>query len=664
MKKIFQAIETSQVIYVSFFILYGTTAFLAVYEGISSGLYHSSSGWQLAKFLNMIMAICAVIALILLVSKRKPPITDRINRDLQKIKIPKSIGISLSLLIPTLVIFLGFIKIPELFSTYSQRAFYLITTALVVMLILKISFAKQSWNILLIISILLLGVFYQTGNYLSDVSSNPFTMGWSEGSRYYYASLFFSKRIYQLNLPYPLPSPSRYLMLSVPFLIPQAGIFIHRAWQAFLWIATTGLCVVALVKRLNLANWAWNIALSLTGFLFLQQGPVYYYLLVSAIMILFGFRYDKFWHSLLWVILASIWTGISRINWYPMPAILAALLFLLESPKHEDGKLWGYLKQPSGFITAGLVSSFSANFLYVFLSGNDNLQRATTKFTSALLWERLLPGPTFSQGILLGIIMVSTPLLILLITRLVKTKNAISWVLHWFLLLALAVFFAGGLVVSVKIGAGSNLHNMDAFMLLLLVAVYYMEFSAHFPEIPTNLAAIPLRSTAATLMLLLPFCLTLNGYFPRPIYSAESLQHDLMEINGYIEVAQSKKPDAEILFVNQRQLLTFGYVQNTRLLADYEQLELMEWAISNQRGYLDSFYNELSSHRFDLIIINKQYLIYKDKESGFSEENNAWVKNISTPLMKYYTPAAWLRYTDTEIYIPRPANELQRLITQ
>jgi hypothetical protein len=45
-------------------------------------------------------------------------------------------------------------------------------------------------------------------------------MGWSEGSRYYYASLFFSKKIYQLDLPYPLPSPSRYLMLSLPFLIP------------------------------------------------------------------------------------------------------------------------------------------------------------------------------------------------------------------------------------------------------------------------------------------------------------------------------------------------------------------------------------------------------------------------------------------------------------
>lgn len=664
MKKIFQSIETSRTLHTFFFILYSATAFFAVYEGTSSGLYHSSSGWQFAGLFNWIMAVCAVLFTVSLVSKKRYAITSRINRDLQKIRIPKLIGVFLSLLIPALVIFLGFIKIPDLFSTYLQRAFYLMTTAMVVVFILKISFTETSWNLLLITGILLVGVFYQTGNYLSDVSSNPFTMGWSEGSRYYYASLFFSKKIYQLDLPYPLPSPSRYLMLSLPFLIPRAGIFVHRAWQAFLWIATTGLCAVALVKRLKLANSGWNIVLSLTGFLFLQQGPVYYYLLFSAIMILFGFQKDRFWRSLLWVILASIWTGISRINWYPMPAILAALLYFLENPKFEDGKLWDYLKQPFIFIIAGLVTSFSANFLYVPLSGNDNLQRATTKFTSALLWDRLLPSPTYSQGILLGILLVSAPLLILLVTRLAKTKNSTSWVLRWLLLLVLVVFFVGGLVVSVKIGAGSNLHNMDAFMLLLLVAVYYMEFSAHFPEIPTNHVAVPLRSAVATLMLLLPFFLTLNGYFPRPIYSAESLQHDLSEINGYIEGVQSKKPDAEILFVNQRQLLTFGYVHNTMLVPDYEQLELMEWAISNQSGYLDSFYDELASHRFDLIIINKQYLIYKDKSSGFPEENNAWVKNITTPLYKYYTPITWLRYTDTEIYVPRPANELQRLITQ
>ena len=41
------------------------------------------------------------------------------------------------------------------------------------------------------------------------------------------------------------------------------------------------------------------------------------------------------------------------------------------------------------------------------------------------------------------------------------------------LLLILLIFFAGGIVVSVKIGGGSNLHNMDAFLVFLLVAAVY-----------------------------------------------------------------------------------------------------------------------------------------------------------------------------------------------
>ena len=40
----------------------------------------------------------------------------------------------------------------------------------------------------------------------------------------------------------------------------------------------------------------------------------------------------------------------------------------------------------------------------------------------------------------------------------------------------LAVFFVGGLVVSVKIGGGTNLHNMDAYMLILLVVGAYLYY--------------------------------------------------------------------------------------------------------------------------------------------------------------------------------------------
>ncbi len=154
-------------------------------------------------------------------------------------------------------------------------------------------------------------------------------------------------------------------------------------------------------------------------------------------------------------------------------------------------------------------------------------------------------------------------------------------------------------------------------------------------------------------MLIQPIFWALNALTPRELFSGESLQHDLDEIRGYIQLVRSDDPQGEILFVNQRHLVTFGYVEVPNLVTDYELLELMEMAISNQRDYLSEFYSDLSQNRFDMIVIAKQYDTIKENEQAFSEENNAWVENITIPLMEYYEPIVWLRYTDIEIYIPR-----------
>jgi hypothetical protein len=204
---------------------------------------------------------------------------------------------------------------------------------------------------------------------------------------------------------------------------------------------------------------------------------------------------------------------------------------------------------------------------------------------------------------------------------------------------------------------------MDAFMLLLLISVYYLVFSDFYPSEKINLSN-SLAVLIVIALLLQPFFWALSAWSPRTYFSAESLQHDLAEINGAVESINSNHPQSSILFINQRQLLTFGYVTDTPLVPEYETLELMEMAISNQDAYLEQFYADLAAHKYDLIVVNKQYLNFKGEEDAFPEENNAWVKNIAIPLMRYYTPITWLRYTDTEIYVPRPANELQRLITQ
>jgi len=71
---------------------------------------------------------------------------------------------------------------------------------------------------------------YKAAAYLPDISTYPFSMGWSETSRYYYASLYFSKRIYGMAVPPTVLHPTRYLMQAVPFLLDNSPscLITHR----------------------------------------------------------------------------------------------------------------------------------------------------------------------------------------------------------------------------------------------------------------------------------------------------------------------------------------------------------------------------------------------------------------------------------------------------
>src|SRR5690606_5449018 len=110
--------------------------------------------------------------------------------------------------------------------------------------------------------------------------------------------------------------PSRYLLLSLPFVIPDSSLFFSRLWQIALWLITSLAAGLALSRRFQLKLPALMVG-TLWSALVLLQGPVYYHLLVSVIIILWGFDRRRFWKTLLVVTLSSIWAGISRVNWVP-----------------------------------------------------------------------------------------------------------------------------------------------------------------------------------------------------------------------------------------------------------------------------------------------------------------------------------------------------------
>jgi hypothetical protein len=64
-----------------------------------------------------------------------------------------------------------------------------------------------------------------------------------------------------------------------------------------------------------------------------------------------------------------------------------------------------------------------------------------------------------------------------------------------------------------------------------------------------------------------------------------------------VEGARSK---GEILFIDQRQLLTFDYVR-APLVVEYEKKLLQDRALSANQSYFQPFYEDLAQHRFSLI---------------------------------------------------------------
>lgn len=530
---------------------------------------------------------------------------------------------------------------------------------LIAMIGLKIAF-RTSWQVGFVSALVLLGIVYEVWVRFNAVTTYPLSMGWSEGSRYYYASLYFSKWIYGESVPLPTLHPSRYLLQSIPFLVPGLDVTAHRFWQFLLWIVLTAGATVVLAKRAfppqeKAAKWlfaAW-------AFLFLLRVGVYYHLQIMVILPLLFVRRDHLWQSLVAVILASIWAGISRVNWFPVPAMIAIAIYLLETPlkKRGDSKpttftdIRNYLAQPALWTVVGLVSAGAAQAAYIFLSGNaENADAFTSSFVSDLLWYRLWPNANHYMGILPAILLISAPLLatILIAARRRETLHPLRWL---GLLLMVGVLFLGSLVVSVKIGGGGDLHNMDAYAILLAIIAAY--FVGGRVQVESVAGQLRVRSwPALTVAVLTPLIFLIQLLFPYPRYDESRNQAAYRELMQAVKEAGNNGP---VLFINERQLVTFGDA-DVPLVAEYEAVTLMEMAMSNNQPYLNQFYRDLESHRFAAIVAAKQNLGIKD-EGPAMEENNVWNSRVSPYILCYYRPVVTVEPQGNRIEVYVPATE-------
>ena len=527
---------------------------------------------------------------------------------------------------------------------------------------------RQSWGMAFILTTLSYATAYKLASYIPDVSTYPFSLAWSEASRYYYASLWLSRDIYGFSVAPSVLHPSRYLLQAIPFLIPNSPLWLSRLWQVILWVASAGLTSWLLVRRLGLTGRnkpvLITLAMILWGFLFLFQGPVYYHLLFMVILVLWGYSSKHPWRTLAVVLIASLWAGISRINWLPVPGMLAAALYFLENKKKYIS-LARYLSSPAIWVVAGTLTGYASQQAYQLWSGNP-VAWFGSSFTSDLLWYRLLPNRTYPLGILPSVILVSLPMVGLMCLRLLPHWKKFHWIRILGLAAILGVLFVGGVIVSVKIGGGSNLHNLDAYLALLLVigsAIFSGRFQPDEPVQPEEISPgnhadsyRPLLKLgeglfiAGALAIPMYFILSSGGQLPR--YDYPAAQAALQTINSTTQGVSNQ--GGEVLFISQRHLLTFNYVKNIQLVPEDELVFLMEMAMAGNTSYMQAFQADVSRQRFAMIVSEPLVIQWQGRYHGFGEENDAWVRGVSEPVLCYYEPSTQLAAVGLVLYVPRP----------
>lgn len=515
----------------------------------------------------------------------------------------------------------------------------------------RIAWKKLSWLTALTLSLLANAGTYCVVVIFSEVNNYPFSLGWSEVSRYYGASLFFAKQLYGQKFPLSALHPTWHLLLTVPYFFGNLPIWIHRFWQACLQLMLILVTGIVFTRRLHTPSRLVFWGVVLWAFLFMRQSMVLFSLLPAAIMILGWVDPRRFWRTTLLVLLASTWAGLSRINWFPIPGMLAAVIYLLEIP-YGDSRSWvRYLWKPATWLLAGTILAFGVNSLYNLLSGNAlKGGQFASSLTSDLLWYRLLPNATYPPGILLATILASAPLLLIIFLVLRRYRQTFHPLRLAGIFTATALLLAGGLVVSIKIGGGSDLHNLDACFLMLMLCGGYAYFRRWTPELPMDLPAsrdLP----ALFLVIILPiwFILQTGG----ALFTWDHAMANKIENTINARAEQIAQAGGEVLFISQRQLLALKTV-DVPLIPTYEQDYLMEMAMSHNHAYLGQFQSDLGQQRFAMIVAEPQYDHLYQRDRGFAEENNLWVLDVSKPLLCYYElenqPDVEL---NVSIYIPR-----------
>jgi hypothetical protein len=483
----------------------------------------------------------------------------------------------------------------------------------------------------------------------SYVTDYPFSKGWSETSRYYHPSMFFSKLVYGQRYPFPIINPSLHILLAPPYLF-DLPLWFHRFWHVALRYLLLAITALVMTNRFMPKTLRGRFLVGLWIFLFLATLPFYFHLTIPVILILAGYSSQNEKRTWLALFLASAWCGLSRINWYPVPAIIAAALYVLETP-FKGRNLFQYLWKPALWGIFGMLTAFGFQRLYIEVSGVENINYFYTTLVSDLFWYRLLPSATFPTGILPTAILVSLPIWLVIYAALHSHPHIFHSLRAFLLVIALAALATVGVIVSVKIGGGADIHNMDSYFILLLIVAGYLAFARYQREDGQLDQPAPVHWLIVILLVILPVWSQFHS-------NAGIKKYDKARTDAIIAALQERVDEVndqggEILFITQRQLISLGMLHNVNLVTEYEREDLMEMAMGGNTEYLDNFENDMKDQRFDLIVVDPLKFQFLGSDRSFGEENNVWVRRAMKPILCNYQLDVAYPEDEIALYVPQ-----------
>ena len=538
----------------------------------------------------------------------------------------------------------------------------------------------MTWRGSILAVLLASSIFVITVSF-SNVTDHPFSLGWSEGNRLWDYSVMFGSSRYDYPADREIPvflDTGRQFVGGLAFLIPNLTITMERFWLGLTLIIPYLLLGLAAFRAERKDRVIYLLA-SVWVLIFLRQGPIHSPLVLCAAAVALIWK-RPLWLAIPLIVLISYAAQASRFTWLFAPGLWIGMLELAGA-ELQDGKL----SRTAWFraVVLGLAGAAGGYFgpkVVGILAGNAGAEAAisvegvsTTISTQPLLWYRLLPNATYGTGILVGFLIAVLPLVIVLFHLAFSRRWKLNVWQSLAILSPLLAFLVVGLVVSTKIGGGGDLHNMDMFLIgLLFTAVIAWEKGGK--EWFANIQFAPLGLKMIVLVLFLlpglqPFReLHYNGFvqdvsrfatltdtlkkeklnsFPSPEMTEGSLETIRKE------VADVRAQGGVILFMDQRQLLTFGFIQGVPLVPEYDKKLLMDQALSSNADYFKDYYADLAAKKFDLIVSEILRKPVKDSSYEFGEENNAWVNWVSIPTLCYYEPKVTLPEVGIQLLVPR-----------